>query len=147
MSATEPTPDRPSEPSQPSSPSEPEGRPTTQRPARPHGRGHRPRRPRAPRPDLEILTAEPALASLRWQGWQLDSLPTTSVGWAFAGALGTSLFAFGAFGAALVVIGIVVALLLAGSAVLMRDVPAARATLHLARVGLLGCLLVSAAHL
>jgi len=142
MSATsEPTPDRPADPEGGS------GSQHRERPARPHGRADRPRRPARPRPDLEILASEPSLASLRWHGWQLDGLPTTSVGWAFAGALGTSLLAFGALGAALVIIGAVIALLLAGSAVLMRDVPAARATLQIARVGLLGCLLASAAHL
>jgi hypothetical protein len=109
--------------------------------------GDRPLQPWVQRTDLDVLTGEPSLASLRWHGWQLDGLPTTSVGWAFAGALGTTSLAYGTLGAALVIIGIVVTLLLAGSAVLMRDVPAARVTLKLARVGLLACLLVSTAHL
>lgn len=105
------------------------------------------RRARRSRPDLDVLHSEPSLASLRWSGWHLDGLPTTSVAYAFAAALGTALFTYGAVGAALVVASVLVAVLLAASAMLMRDVPAARATLRLARLGLLGVVLVSAAHL
>jgi len=136
----------------PDRPSEHEGHPSgtdrpADRPSRRDSQADRSRRAWRPRPDLDVLSAEPSLASLRWQGWQLDGLPTTSVAWAFVGALGTSLLAFGALGAALVIIAIVIVVMLTSSAVLMRDVVAARTTLQLARVGLLGCLLASAAHL
>jgi VIT1/CCC1 family predicted Fe2+/Mn2+ transporter len=137
MSATsEPTPDRPSDGN---------GAAEPRRPRRPERRP--PRRPRPTRADLDVLTSEPSLDSLRWHGWQLADLPTTSVGWAFAGALGTTLFAYGAIGAGFVVTLILVAMLLAWSAVMTRDLSAARATLRIARVGLLGCLIVSAVHL
>ena len=142
-SASEPTPDLPSE-------RDPHDRPAHResRPHRPARRPGRPRnRPRTPRTDLEILGSEPSLASLSGLGWHLDGLPTTSVGLAFAGTLGTALFAFGPLGATLVIVGMAVFWLLAASAVLMRDVPAARATLRIARISLLVGLLASAAHL
>jgi hypothetical protein len=99
---------------------------------------------RRPSSDLDVLAVDPSLAALAWHGWQLDGLPTTSVAWAFAGAMITTWLSFGAFATAPVIVAMLIGLLLTGSASLMRDVAAARATLRVTRVGLIAWALISA---
>ncbi|HEY6797138.1 MAG TPA: hypothetical protein VI248_20900 [Kineosporiaceae bacterium] len=97
--------------------------------------------------DLDVLTRIPSLASLARRGWQLDRLPTTSVALSFAAAVLITTLAFGVAAAIPVILATLVALLLAASATMMKDVGAARTTLRITRVGLLGWVLLCAVHL
>ena len=103
--------------------------------------GHGPTRP----PEhLDVLRLDPTLARLASSGWQLDRLPVTSVAWTFAGALLTALLAFGTLGTAPLVVGLVVAVGLVGSALMVQDVDTARTVLTLTRAALTGWIFLGA---
>jgi len=88
------------------------------------------RAPRRPaREVLADLDLHPELLDLARRGWQLDGLPTTSVAVPFLATLLLTLIAFGALAAGPVVVTAVVAGTLAGAALAVDDVAAARATL------------------
>jgi hypothetical protein len=90
---------------------------------------------RRPLPDLAAVTGHPSLASLCGRGWMLDGLLVTGVRSALVGALATSFVAYGASGAAIVVVWVCLTLPLAGLAVVTGDRRRARITLQVARYG------------
>jgi hypothetical protein len=91
-----------------------------------------------------VLRTEPSLTSLTGQGWRLDRLPVTSTALAFAGALFIGWLSLGLIATIFVLIGIVLTVLLAVSALVMRDVAAARGTLTCGRVFFLAMIVASA---
>src|SRR5512140_2960307 len=88
-------------------------------------------RPGLPPELLDVLRRNPSLASLSRLGWQLDDLPTTSVASAFVAALLLTIVSFGTIATAPVLVATGIGVMLAGSALLLEDLPAARLTLHL----------------
>ncbi len=105
------------------------------------------RRPGLPPDHLDALRQDPSLASLSRQGWQLDRLPTTSVAWAFSAALLTTILSFGTIATAPVLVAAVIGVMLAGSAVMLADLPAARVTLHATRGALWAWALLASCYL
>jgi hypothetical protein len=100
-----------------------------------------------PPTDYDVIARIPSLASLARRGWQLDRLPTTSVAVSFAAAVLTTSLAFGLPATLPLILATLVALLLAGSATIMRDVGAARSMLRMTRLALLAWVLLSALYL
>ena len=103
--------------------------------------------PSDPPTDFDVIARIPSLASLARRGWQLDRLPTTSVALSFAAAALTTSLAFGPLATLPLILATLVALMLAGSATIMRDVGAARTTLRVTRLALLAWVLFSALYL
>lgn len=91
------------------------------------------RQGRTTSPDLDILLSHPSLTDLSRQGWQLDRLPITSTGWAFAATILASMVMFGSTSALLVVVMASVAIGAIGYALTQDDLRTARDVLHLSR--------------
>ncbi len=83
--------------------------------------------------DLEILRSHPSLTDLARQRWALERLPTVSTGWAWCGAILTSLLSFGVASAAIVVVAMGVLIVLTALVVSVDDRRTARIMLRVAR--------------
>jgi len=86
---------------------------------------------------------DPGLLDLARSGWRLDRLPTTSLAVAFVLTLFTTLLAFGAMAALPVAVTAVVSVSLAGAALAVEDVGAARAALVTTRAVLVAWTLLT----
>jgi len=104
----------------------------------------RPAPARAHLADLHLdPDVDPGLLDLARSGWRLDRLPTTSLAVAFVLTLFTTLLAFGAMAALPVVVAAVVSVSLAGAALAVEDVGAARAALVTTRAVLVAWTLLT----
>lgn len=90
------------------------------------------------RNDLQALRAHPSLAGLAHRGRDLDRLPVVTTGWAFIAATAGSLLLLGYLGAVVVAVGTTAGLSLVASALVHRDVAAARTVLRTIALGLIG---------
>jgi hypothetical protein len=94
--------------------------------------------------DLRALRSHPSLAGLSARGRDLDRLPVVPTAWAFVVATASSLLLLGYVGAVVVTLGTTVGAALTASALLNRDVAAARAVLRTTAGGLTGWILLIA---
>lgn len=88
--------------------------------------------------DLQALRAHPSLSGLAHRGRDLDRLPVVTTAWAFVAATAGSLLLLGYLGAVVVAVGTAAGLSLVASALVHRNVAAARTVLRTIALGLVG---------